>query len=91
MREGSVAQIRSGSEVRGRDNHVLGEVVEVVIDEDTDIFVGVTVRPNLASVPLLVPRDAIQRLHEGVLYVDALPEELRPLHDPGRHAGGAKG
>jgi len=40
------------------------------------------VRPNLFTHPLLVPGELVDRLNEGVVYVDAVEAELRPYNTP---------
>lgn len=82
MREGSYAQIESGMRVVGRDGETVGAVQEVVIDEGSGIFVGLAVRPNLFTHSLLVPGDRVERLHDSVVYVDALQEELQSYNTP---------
>jgi sporulation protein YlmC with PRC-barrel domain len=82
MREGSYTTIEKGMRVAGRDGETIGGVQEVVVDDATGIFVGLAVRPNLFTHSLLVPGDRVERLHHGVVYVDAVEEELQPYLSP---------
>ena len=82
MREGSYAAIEKGMRVVGRDGETIGGVDEVIVDEGSGIFVGLAVRPNLFTHALQVPGDRVERLHEGVVYVDAVESELRPYDTP---------
>ena len=78
MREGSAAEITRGMRVVGRDGNTLGGVTEVLLDEASGIFHGVAVRPNLFTHDLEIPSGQVERLSDGVLYVDALESELQP-------------
>lgn len=82
MREGSCTQIHPGMRVVGRDGETIGAVHEVVADEASGIFVGLAVRPNLFTHSLLVPGERVERLHEEVVLVDAVVEELAPYLSP---------
>ena len=78
MREGSYTQIEKGMRVDGRDGRTIGGVDEVVYDEGSDIFVGLAVKPNLFTHPLLIPGDRIDRVHDGIVYADTVESELQP-------------
>ena len=82
MREGSYLEIAKGMRVIGRDGGTIGGVHEVVMDEASGIFVGLAVRPNLFTHSLNIPGDRVERLHEGVVYVDAVEAELQPYATP---------
>jgi sporulation protein YlmC with PRC-barrel domain len=82
MREGSYAEIRPGMRVTGTDGHTIGSVEEVVVDEASRIFVGLAVRPNLFTHALLVPGEAVERLHDDVVYVNTVRERLQPYNTP---------
>jgi sporulation protein YlmC with PRC-barrel domain len=82
MREGSYAEIRPGMRVIGSDNDTIGGVHEVVVDEGSGIFVGLAVRPNLFTHSLFVPGEAVERLHQDVVYVNAVREDLEPYNTP---------
>src|SRR5687767_4259569 len=82
MREGSYSVIQPGMRVVGRDGETLGGVQEVVADEASGIFVGLAVRPNLFTHSLLVPGERVDRLHDGVVYVDVVESELKPYTSP---------
>lgn len=82
MREGSYTQIGKGMRVVGRDGETIGAVDDVIVDEGSGIFIGLAVRPNLFTHPLLLPGDRIDRLHDGVVHVDAVESELRPYNTP---------
>ena len=78
MREGSAAEITRGTRVVGRDGNTIGGVTEVLLDEASGIFHGVAVRPNLFTHDLEIPGGQVERLTDGVLYVDAVESELQP-------------
>lgn len=82
MREGSYAEIRTGMRVIGTDGETIGGVHEVIVDDGSDIFVGLAVRPNLFTHALFVPGELVERLHDDVVYVNALREELSPYNTP---------
>lgn len=82
MREGSAAEITRGMRVVGRDGNTLGGVTEVLMDEASGIFHGLAVRPNLFTHDLEIPAAQVDRLHDGVVYVDALESELEQYQTP---------
>src|SRR4051812_46405958 len=82
MREGSYTQIEKGMRVIGRDEATLGAVSEVISDEASGIFIGLAVSPNLFTHPLLVPGELVERVHDGVVYVNASQADLRPYNTP---------
>lgn len=82
MREGSYAEIKKGMQVIGRDGETIGGVSEVIVDDGSGIFVGLAVRPNLFTHALLVPGDRVARLHNDVVYVDAVEQDLHPYNSP---------
>jgi uncharacterized protein YrrD len=82
MREGSYTQIERGMRVVGRDGETIGAVHEVVADEASGIFVGLAVRPNLFTHALMVPGEKVDRLHDNVVYVDTVQDELQPYNTP---------
>ena len=82
MREGSCYEITKGMRVVGRDGGTIGGVHDVIMDEGSGIFVGLAVRPSLFAHSLNVPGDRVDRLHEGVVYVDAVQDELQPYTTP---------
>jgi uncharacterized protein YrrD len=82
MREGSYTQIKHGMRVQGRDGSTLGEVDEVIVDPASDIFVGLSVKPRLFVHPVFVPGEHVERLHERVVLVNAVREELKPYRSP---------
>lgn len=82
MREGSYAEIQSGMRVIGTDGETIGGVHEVIVDEGSGIFIGLAVRPNLFTHALLVPGELVERLHDDVVYVNALRDDLAPYNTP---------
>lgn len=82
MREGSYAEIKKGMKVIGRDGETIGGVDEVIVDEASGIFVGLAVRPNLFTHALRIPGEHVDRLHDGVVYVNVVEEELRSYNTP---------
>jgi sporulation protein YlmC with PRC-barrel domain len=82
MREGSYVEIQKGMRVIGRDGITIGGVTQVLVDEASAIFHGLAVRPNLFTHDLEIPGDRVDRVHDGVVYVDAVQEGLQPYDDP---------
>ncbi len=82
MREGSYAQIEKGMRVVGRDGETIGAVSDVIVDEASGIFVGLSVSPNLFTHPLLLPGEQVERLHDGVVYVESVAGDLAPYNTP---------
>ena len=82
MREGSYTQIEKGMRVVGTGGETIGGVDEVIADEGSGIFVGLSVRPNLFAHPLQVPGELVERLHDGVVYVNAAAADLQPYTTP---------
>lgn len=82
MREGSYMEIRPGMRVVGRDGVTIGGVTEVIVDGGAGIFIGLAVRPDLVTHALKVPGEAVDRLHEDVVYVDTIQVELKPYSSP---------
>jgi sporulation protein YlmC with PRC-barrel domain len=82
MREGSYTQIEKSMRVVGNDGQTIGGVSEVIVDQASGIFVGLAVRKNLFTHPLLLPGDRVDRLHEGVVYADAVEAELKAYNTP---------
>jgi hypothetical protein len=74
--------------VVGADGDDLGTVDEVLGDEGTDIFNGLTVLHGLVSRPRYVPAERVAAIREGVVELDldkAAFEQLEPYEPP---AGG---
>jgi sporulation protein YlmC with PRC-barrel domain len=82
MQEGSYAEIRHGMKVIGRDGHTLGGIDEVIVDEGSGIFIGLSVRPNLFTHSLFIPGDRLERVRDGEVYVTSVQEELDAYHSP---------
>jgi uncharacterized protein YrrD len=82
MREGSYTQIRPGMRVMDVNGETVGGVQEVIVDEGSDIFVGLSVRPNLFTHPLFVPGEFVERLHDEVVYLSVPGDQLQPYHSP---------
>lgn len=82
MREGSYALIEPGMEVIGRDGAALGSVREVLVDEASDIFKGLALRPGLFAHALFVPGENLERVHETKVYVNLVASELQPYLSP---------
>jgi uncharacterized protein YrrD len=83
MKEGSYLEIEPGMPVVGRDGKHLGVVEEVLEDEGSGIFVGLVIKAgHLFGRPMLLHGEHIERLHEGVVSVDATAEELEPYVSP---------
>jgi len=82
MREGSYAQIEPGMPIVGRDGEPIGSVDEVLVDEGSGIFVGLTVRIGRNVHPRQLRGELIDRLHEGTVYADAVGDELDNYQTP---------
>src|SRR5687768_11323000 len=82
MREGSYMEIRPGMRVVGRDGVTIGGVTEVIVDTGAGIFVGLAVQPDLFTHPLKVPGEAVDRVHDDVVQVNAVQNELKPYSSP---------
>jgi hypothetical protein len=82
MREGSYAEIQKGMRVLGRDGQTIGGVDEVLVDEGSGIFVGLSVRPSMFTHPLRVPGELVDRVHGAVVHVDAVQDELKSYDTP---------
>jgi hypothetical protein len=91
MREGCYTQIERGMRVVGRDGKAIGTVHEVIYDDGSAIFIGLAVKADRTHPCLLVPGEKIDRLHEGIVSIDALPAELQPYVTPAeRHSATEK-
>ncbi|HEU4754318.1 MAG TPA: PRC-barrel domain-containing protein [Armatimonadota bacterium] len=82
MREGSYFEIKPGMKVVGRDGNTLGTVREVIADWDSDIFIGLSVSTRLFVHPMKVPGERVERVRDGVVYVDAVEDDLRNYTTP---------
>jgi uncharacterized protein YrrD len=83
MKEGSYLEIEAGMPVVGRGDEEIGMVAEVLEDEGSGIFVGLVVSAGgLFGAPLFVPGETVERLHDGVVTVDAVAEALEPYVSP---------
>ncbi len=60
----------------------LGSVAEVLVDATSDIFVGLAIKPGLLKHRLLVPGEAVERLHDGTVFTALRREELHEYHSP---------
>lgn len=82
MREGCYTQIEPGMRVVGRDGSTLGGVDEVIVDEGSGIFVGLSVSRSRNHHPQRIRGELVDRLHDGVVYVDTVAAELEPYQSP---------
>jgi hypothetical protein len=83
MKEGSYLEIEPGMRVVGRGGKGLGVVEEVLEDEGSGIFVGLVIKAgHLFGRPMLLHGEHVERLHDGVVFVDVVPEELEPYVSP---------
>src|SRR6266536_1760863 len=83
MKEGSYLEIQPGMRVVGRGGTSLGVVEEVLEDEGSGIFVGLVIKAgHLFGRPMLLHGEHVERLHDGVVSGDAVPEELEPYVSP---------
>jgi uncharacterized protein YrrD len=83
MKEGSYLEIEPGMRVVGRGGKSLGVVDEVLEDEGSGIFVGLVIKAgHLFGHPMLLHGEHVERLHDGVVYIDAAPEQLEPYVRP---------
>ncbi len=68
--------------VRGTDGD-LGIVGEVVGEEATDIFRGVTLSQGLFNTDLFLPGEHIRAVEDGAVYVNLTQAQARALHEAG--------
>jgi len=74
-----------GWTVVGSDGDELGTVDEVLGDEGTDIFNGITVTHGVVSRPRYVPAERVTEIREGAVELDldrAAFERLEPYEPP---------
>jgi PRC-barrel domain protein len=77
--------VQRGWSVVGADGDELGSVDEVLGDEDTDIFNGLTVLHGMVSRPRYVPAERVRAIREGAVELDldrAAFERLEPYEPP---------
>jgi hypothetical protein len=91
MREGCYTQIERGMRVVDREGRSIGTVHEVIYDDGSAIFIGLAVRTDRSHPCLLVPGERVERLHDGVVSVDAVAGDLQPYVTPAeRHSATEK-
>jgi hypothetical protein len=85
MERGSWLLIERGMPVRGAGdgNASLGTVAEVIGEEGTDIFRGVTLSTGRGRGNLFVPEDRIRAVDGGAVFVDLDPAHLDELAPAG--------
>jgi hypothetical protein len=66
--------VEPGWEVVGADGKHIGQVKEVLGDEDKDIFNGLAVSPGLLKPARYVPAESIERIEEGMIRL-AIPHD----------------
>jgi hypothetical protein len=71
--------IEHGWTVVGRDDQELGTVHEVIGDENSDIFTGLTVHGGLLKPPRYVPSERVVEIVEGLVTLDVAADELDGL------------
>jgi len=77
--------VQRGWSVVGADGAELGSVDEMLGDEDSDIFNGLTVLHGVVSRPRYVPAERVRAIREGVVELDldkAGFERLEPYEPP---------
>lgn len=77
--------VQRGWSVAGADGEELGAVDEVLGDEETDIFNGLTVTHGVVSRPRYVPAERVAGIREGLVELDldrAGFERLEPYEPP---------
>jgi hypothetical protein len=76
--------VERGWEVVDRDGERVGQVEEVLGDENADIFDGLAVATTLLGRPRYVPAEQVAEIREGQvrLALDAAAAERLPEHEP---------
>lgn len=77
--------VQRGWAVVGADEQELGTVDEVLGDEETDIFNGLTVTHGIVSRPTYVPAERVGTIREGTVELDldrAAFDRLDPYEPP---------
>lgn len=84
MREGSFRDIKHGMHVQTPSGDGTARVDEVLYDEGSDIFVGLSVREGniLHEKKLLVPGEHVTAVHEGHVEIDVEIDSLQPYLSP---------
>jgi sporulation protein YlmC with PRC-barrel domain len=84
MREGSYLEMEPDMPVIDALGEQIGRVQEVLVDEGSGIFVGLTVSHEglLGGTTWLVPGEFVERLHDGVITITAAREELEEYTPP---------
>jgi len=82
MREGSYTQIEPGMRVIGPDGRTIGGVTEVLYDEASDIFVGITVQHDSFSRPRMVHGEHVVRVHQGLVEINVDEHGMEPYQTP---------
>ncbi len=79
MKEGSYLQIEPGMAVVDAQGKPIGRVREVLADEGSGIFHGLTVSEGtvLGGRTLEVRGELVERLHDGVVTLSAVEGELK--------------
>jgi len=80
--------VQRGWSVVGTDGEELGSVDEVLGDEETDIFNGITATHGVVSRPRYVPAERVGEIREGVVQLDLDRDEFERLEPYERPAGG---
>jgi sporulation protein YlmC with PRC-barrel domain len=78
MREGSYMEIEPGMKVLGPDGEGVGSVDQVVTDEASGIFHGLSVRHGLRGDTRMVPGEQVEAVRNGVVSITSRWEELGP-------------
>ena len=77
--------IEPGWKVVGSGGEPLGQVAEVVGDQNADIFGGLVVSPGLLRRKVYVPAEAVTAIVEGSIELDLTPavfERLEQYEEP---------
>ncbi|MDQ3958441.1 MAG: DUF2171 domain-containing protein [Actinomycetota bacterium] len=71
--------LEEGTPILAADGSEIGRVLEVVADEQKDIFSGVVFRPGLLDGRRFIPAAAIDRLTKSAVHLNISPEEAGKL------------
>jgi sporulation protein YlmC with PRC-barrel domain len=84
MEEGSYLEMEPGMPVIDARGEKIGHVQEVLADEASGIFHGLAVDDAslLGGTTWYVPGEAVQRLHDGVITITAVRDELSEYTPP---------
>lgn len=73
--------LRPGTDVYASDETKVGEVGEIVADDQKDIFSGITLSGGLFGTPRFVAADKIERMTSNAVHLSIPASEVEKLGD----------